>query len=105
MWQFIYPENTPGFRVAQYERCNMKIYHTDAVHEGAFLVCPYILPVAIRQLFEHGSETVSRALKVSCSFFRITMLKKLPDRHVYDDADKRGMLPFTTHFQARGFTS
>ncbi len=61
---------------------------------GAFPVCPDILPVAIRQLFEHGSETVSRALKVSCSFFRITMLKKLPDRHVYDDGDKRGMLPF-----------
>jgi len=60
---------------------------------GAFPVCPDILPAAIKQLFEHGSETVSCGLKVSCSFFRITMLKKLPDRHVYDDGNKQGMLP------------
>jgi len=32
-------------------------------------------------------------VKVSCSFFCITMLKKLPYRHVYSDGDKRGMLP------------
>jgi len=43
--------------------------------------------------FEHGSETVSCGLKVSCGFFRITIPKKPPYRHVYGDGDKRGMLP------------
>jgi len=32
-------------------------------------------------------------LKISCGFFGITILKKLPCRNVYGDGDKRGMLP------------
>jgi len=71
---------------------------------GSIPVCPDILPVAIRQLFEHGSETVSCGLKVSCSFFRITMLKKQPDHHIYDDGDKRGMPPIVS-IQAPGYLS
>jgi len=55
--------------------------------------------VAIRQLFEHGSETVSCGLKVSCSFFRITMLKKAARSPQVKYQDKRGtLLEITSHF-------
>jgi len=54
---------------------------------------PAAIKTAIGWLFEHGSETVSCGLKVSCGFFLITMLKKPPYRHDYGDGDKPGMLP------------
>jgi len=61
--------------------------------EGAFSVCPGIEHAAVGQFFEHGSETVSCGMKVSCRFFRITMLQKPSDHHCYGDEAKRGMLP------------
>ncbi len=39
-------------------------------------------------------------MKISCGFFGITILKKLPCRNVYGDGDKRRMLPnvFPDHY-------